>query len=112
MFLVTGSSNERFTGSYRRELTAKDAKETTIEESWVLIENCVLGSVIFCIRIQVFYFATLASFKGNCEAREGALGRAVRLYKAQMTLLIGARLLTSLYGAEGRRTRAFHPSRE
>ena len=73
---------------YTRELTAKDAKaakETTIEALRISIQNCVLSCITRYIRKQVFYFASLASFKVNCGAREGALGHAVRLYKARMT---------------------------
>jgi hypothetical protein len=65
-----------------RKLTAKDAKdakETTIEELRVFIENSVLGSAIFASRKQLPYFAPFASF-------------AVRLYKAQMTHSIRGRI--------------------
>ena len=48
-----------------REITAKDAKETTIRELRVFVQNSVLGSIVFPMRMQVFYFAPLASFKVN-----------------------------------------------
>jgi hypothetical protein len=39
---------------YTNELTAKDAKESIIEEVRVLVKNSLSGSVIILVRKQVF----------------------------------------------------------
>jgi hypothetical protein len=60
------------------KVTAKDAKETTIEQSGAYIQNSLFINITLYIRERLSYFAPLASF-------------AVRLYKVGMTRSIEAR---------------------